>query len=269
MFCLKLYYYNFIHLSITFWEIKRIDFLEHKKAQYKCIMPLHFCKEDNFLSALFFGGVWVRVLLGRLRSLGAVAFPWRWLRTRQFLLFSFWRVPARSWGDSAHVKSCFFLFGVCLLSLGAAPHTSILAFFFLACACSLWGRLRTRQFLLFSFWRVPAFPWGGYAHVKSCFFLFGVCLRSLEGGSAHANSCFFLFGVYLRSLGGGSAHVNSCFFLFGVYLLSLGVAPHTSILAFPFLACACSLLGVAPHTSILAFFFLTCACSLLGQLRTR
>ena len=218
-------------------------------------MPLHFCKEDNFLSALFFGGVWVRVLLGRLRSLGAVAFPWRWLRTRQFLLFSFWRVPARSWGDSAHVKSCFFLFGVCLLSLGAAPHTPDLAFFFLACACSLlgaaphtpnlaffflactcspWGRLRTRQFLLFSFWRVPALSWRR--------------LRTRQ---------FLLFSFWrVPALsGGGSAHVNSCFFLSGVCLLSLGAASHTSILAFFFLACTCVPLGWLRTRQVLLFSF--------------
>ena len=100
-------------------------------------------------------------------------------------------------GCSAHAKSCFFLFGVylcpvggaphtpnlafsflaCICALsGGAPHTPNLAFFFLACICALLEVLRTRQVLLFLFWRVFVPCWGCSAHAKSCFFFFGVYL---------------------------------------------------------------------------------------------
>ena len=67
-----------------------------------------------------------------------------WLRTRQILLFLFWRMHVPCWSCSAHVKSCFFFSGVCLCPVGVAPHTPNLAFSFLAYACALLGGLRTR-----------------------------------------------------------------------------------------------------------------------------
>ena len=117
-------------------------------------------------------------------------------------------------GCSAHAKSCFFFSGVCLCPVGMAPHTPNLAFSFLACACALLGMaphtpslafsflactcallglLRTRQILLFLFWRVPVPCWDGSAHAKSCFFFSGVCLCPVGNGSAHAKSCFFSY----------------------------------------------------------------------------
>ncbi len=111
-----------------------------------------------------------------------------------FLAFFFLTCAMRrlgvAWGGSAHVISCFFTFWRVRcggLELGGAPpHTPFLAFFFLACApwwfgvvwggsahaiscfflfdvCDMvvWrslGRLRTRHFLPFSFWRVHAHP---------------------------------------------------------------------------------------------------------------
>ena len=115
-----------------------------------------------------------------------------------------------------HTSNLAFSFLACTCALlGMAPHTPNLAFSFLACACALLGGLRTRQILLFLFWRVPVPYWGCSAHAKSCFFFSGVCL------------------------------------------CPIGVAPHTSNLAFSFLACTCALLGLAPHTPNLAFSF-TC-----------
>ena len=163
-----------------------------------------------------------------------------------------------------HTSSLAFSFLACTCALlGMAPHTPSLAFSFLACACALLGGvLRTRQILLFLFWRVPVPCWVGSAHAKSCFFFSGVCLCLVGGcsahakscfffsgvcmcpvgnGSAHAKSCFFFSGVCLCPVGNGSAHAKSCFFFSGVYLCPVGVAPHTPNLAFSFLACACSL----------------------------
>ena len=120
-----------------------------------------------------------------------------------------------------HASSLAFSFLACACALlGMAPHTPSLAFSFLACTCALLGLLRTRQILLFLFWRVPVPCWDGSAHAKSCFFFSGVCLCPVGNGSAHAKSCFFFSGVYL---------------------CPVGVAPHTPNLAFSFLACACSL----------------------------
>ena len=84
-------------------------------------------------------------------------------------------------GGSAHAISCFFLFDVCS-----------------AAVWSRRGRLRTRHFLLFSFWRVQRGslePAGG---------------GSGRGGSGGGGSGRGGSG------GGGSAHVISCFFLFDV-----------------------------------------------------
>ena len=71
-----------------------------------------------------------------------------------------------------------------------APHTSSLAFSFLACACALLELLRTRQILLFLFWRVPVPYWGCSAHAKSCFFFSGVYLCP-AGGAPHTPNLAF------------------------------------------------------------------------------
>ena len=122
------------------------------------------------------------------------------LRTRHFLLFSFWRVRRGSLeppGAAPHTPFLAFFFLTCAARQfgaagGAAPHTPFLAFFFLTCAawqfgasgggsahaiscfflfdvCSaaVWsrqGRLRTRHFLLFSFWRVQRGGCHAYCH---------------------------------------------------------------------------------------------------------
>ena len=88
-----------------------------------------------------------------------------------------------------HTSSLAFSFLACTCALlGMAPHTSSLAFSFLACACALLGLLRTRQFLLFLFWRVLVPCWGGSAHAKSCFFFSGVCLLSSTSSASHGNA---------------------------------------------------------------------------------
>ena len=113
-----------------------------------------------------------------------------------------------------HTSSLAFSFLACACALlGIAPHTPNLAFSFLACTCALLGGgvLRTRLVLLFLFWRVPVPCWDGSAHAKSCFFFSGVCLCPVGNGSAHAKSCFFFSGVYL---------------------CPVGMAPHTPNLAF-------------------------------------
>ena len=49
-----------------------------------------------------------------------------------------------------HTSNLAFSFLACTCALlGMAPHTPNLAFSFLACACALLGGLRTRQVLLF------------------------------------------------------------------------------------------------------------------------
>ena len=217
----------------------------------------------------------------------------------------------RRLGRSAHVSSCFFLSGVCLPSLTeasgplrtrqlllfpfwrvpafpcsgdwAAPHTSALAFSFLACACLLWdwrlgcsahvsfffflsgvclpsltaaiGPLRTRQLLLFPFWRVPAFPCRGVRaapHTSAFCFFFPACaclpLRRRQGRSAHVSSCLFLFGVCLPSLAAAIGPLRTRQLL----LFSFRRVP-----AFP-----CRGVRAAPHTSALAFSFPACACLL-------
>ena len=117
------------------------------------------------------------------------------LRTRQLLLFPFWRVPALPWFGKK-----------------GAPHTSVLAFSFFGVCTPSPGlakkALRTRQLLLFPFWRVPAFPCSSVRaapHTSVLAFSFPACacllLQRRQGRSAHVSSCFFLFGVCLRSLG--------------------------------------------------------------------
>ena len=104
-----------------------------------------------------------------------------------------------------------------------APHTSSLAFSFLACACALlellrtrqillflfwrvhvpyWGWLRTRQILLFLFWRVPVPCWEWLRTRQVLLFLFWRVLVPCWGCSAHAKSCFFFSGVCLCPVGG-------------------------------------------------------------------
>ncbi len=91
-------------------------------------------------------------------------------------------------GSSAHVISCFFLFGVywfpfwgCSGMAGAAPHTLFIAFFFLACTV---GRLRDGR--------------GGSAHVISCFFLFDVCSRTAPGWQGRLRTRYFLLFPFWR-----------------------------------------------------------------------
>ena len=115
-----------------------------------------------------------------------------------------------------------------------APHTPNLAFSFLACACALLGVLRTRQVLLFLFWRVLVPCWGYSAHAKSCFFFSGVCLCPV-GMAPHTPNLAFSFLACACAL--------------------LGMAPHTPSLAFSFLACTCALLGVLRTRQILLFLF--------------
>ena len=130
-----------------------------------------------------------------------------------------------------------------------APHTSSLAFSFLACACALLELLRTRQILLFLFWRVLVPCWGGSAHAKSCFFFSGVCMCLVGGCSAHAKSCFFFSGVCMCPIGVGSAHAKSCFFFSGV--------------------CLCPVGGCSAHAKSCFFFFGVYLCPVGGVLRTR
>ena len=134
-----------------------------------------------------------------------------------------------------------------------APHTSSLAFSFLACACALLELLRTRQILLFLFWRVPVPCWGWLRTRQILLFLFWRVPVPYWGCSAHAKSCFFFFGVCLCPVGVGSAHAKSCLFFSGVCLCPIGVAPHTPSLAFSFLACTCALLGLLRTRQILLF----------------
>ncbi len=156
------------------------------------------------------------------------------------LAFSFLACACLPWqrrlGRSAHVSSCFFFFGVCLPSLAAAigplrtrqfllfpfwrvpafpgsgvraaPHTSALAFSFLACACLPWQRRLGRS-----------------AHVSSCFFFFGVCLPSLAAAIGPLRTRQFLLFPFWRVPAFPGSGVRA--------------APHTSALAFSFLACAC------------------------------
>ena len=233
-----------------------------------------------------------------LPSLAAAIGP---LRTRQLLLFPFWRVPAFPYSGD-----------------WAAPHTSALAFSFLACACLLWdwrqgrsahvsscfffsgvclpsltaaiGPLRTRQLLLFPFWRVPAFPCRGVRtapHTSALAFSFLACtclpLQRRLGRSAHVSSCFFLSGVCLPSLTAAIGPLRTRqLLLFPFWRVPAfpysgdWAAPHTSALAFSFLACAClplqRRLGRSAHVSSCFFPFGVCLPSLtaaIGPLRTR
>ena len=77
-----------------------------------------------------------------------------------------------------------------------------------------WVLLRTRQILLFPFWRVPAPVGCCSAHAKSCFFLFWRVPAPVGCCSAHAKPCFFLFWRVPAPVGCCSAHAKSCFFLF-------------------------------------------------------
>ena len=152
----------------------------------------------------------------------------RALRTRHFLLFSFWRVLSFPWfGEKA------------------APHTSALAFSLLACACLLWD------------WRLSR-----SAHVISCFFLSGVCLPSLGSAKRPLRTRQLLPFPFRRVPSFPYSGVRA--------------APHTSALAFSFLACAClplqQRLGRSAHVSSCLFLFGVCLPSLtaaIGPLRTR
>ena len=106
-------------------------------------------------------------------------------------------------GGSALAISCFFLFDVC----SAAPHTSFLAFFFLACAIRQFGA-----------------SGGGSAHVIFYFFLFGVCSAAVWSRRGRLRTRHFLLFPFWR------VRYDS--------LEPAGAAPHTSFLAFFFLACA-------------------------------
>ena len=150
------------------------------------------------------------------------------LRTRHNLAFLFWRVPAFS-----------------LAGEEDAPHTSKPCFFFLACASAL---LQWRK--------------GCSAHVKTLFFLFGVCLRPLVLAKwlphTRHNLAFSFWRVPVPSWAGERS------------------APHTSFPCFFFLACASALLcwrnGCPAHVTILLFLFDVCQCSLVlakWLLRTR
>ena len=142
-----------------------------------------------------------------------------------------------------HTPNLAFSFLACACALlGVAPHTSNLAFSFLACACSLLGGLRTRQILLFLFWRVLVPCWGGSAHAKSCFFFSGVCMCPVGGGgSAHAKSCFFFSGMCLCPVGGCSAHAKSCLFFSGMCLCPVGgCSAHAKSCLFLFGVCLLS-----------------------------
>ena len=74
------------------------------------------------------------------------------LRTRQILLFLFWRVHVPCWG--------------------VLRTRQILLFLFWRVHVPYWGWLRTRQILLFLFWRVPVPCWGGAPHTPNLAFSF-------------------------------------------------------------------------------------------------
>ena len=151
-----------------------------------------------------------------LPSLAAASGP---LRTRQLLLFPFWRVPAfpcSSVRAAPHTSALAFPFwrvpAFPWFGKKGAPHTPALAFSFFGVCTPSPGlakkALRTRQLLLFPFWRVPAFPCSSVRaapHTSVLAFSFPACacllLQRRQGRSAHVSSCFFLFGVCLRSLG--------------------------------------------------------------------
>ena len=101
-----------------------------------------------------------------------------------------------------------------------APHTPNLAFSFLACACALLGWLRTRQILLFLFWRVPVPCWGWLRTRQILPFLFWRVPVPCWGVLRTRQILPFLFWRVPVPCWG---------------------APHTPNLAFSFLACAYSL----------------------------
>ena len=97
------------------------------------------------------------------------------------------------WGWKKFPEVLFFIIVVGFLGVACAG--------FLFGGGSGWrGRLRTRYFLLFSFWRL-LIPFLGL-------------LRDGGGGSAHAISCFSFFDVCSTSLPSRSAHVISRFSAF-------------------------------------------------------
>ena len=109
-----------------------------------------------------------------------------------------------------HTSSLAFSFLACTCALlGMAPHTPSLAFSFLACACALLGWLRTRQILLFLFWRVPVPCWEWLRTRQVLLFLFWRVLVPCWGCSAHAKSCFFFSGVCLLSSTSSASHGNA------------------------------------------------------------
>ena len=170
-------------------------------------------------------------------------------------------------GRSAHVKTLLFLFGVCQCSLAMAK-----------------GMLRTRQNLVFSFWRVPPPSCAGEMAAphtsQSCFF-FLTCASALlcwrNGCSAHVKTLLFLFGVCLRPLWLAKGMLRTrhfpCFFFLACTSALLcwrnGCPAHVIFLAFSFWrvpAFSCAGERDAPHTSQSCFFFLACA-SALSQRR--
>ena len=101
------------------------------------------------------------------------------LRTRQILLFLFWRVHVPCWGVLRTRQILLFLFWrVPVPYWGWLRTRQILLFLFWRVPVPCWEWLRTRQVLLFLFWRVLVPCWGCSAHAKSCFFFSGVCLLS-------------------------------------------------------------------------------------------
>ena len=169
-------------------------------------------------------------------------FPCFFLLFHPFLLISCFSFPAcaflplqRHQGRSAHVSSCFFLFGVCLPSLATTS-----------------GPLRTRQLLLFPFWRVPSFPCND--------------IRAAPHTSALAFSFWRVPAFPCNGIRAAPHTSALAFFFWRVPAFSgtgVRAAPHTSPLAFSFFwrvpAFPCNDIRAAPHTSALTFSFLACA----------
>ena len=100
-----------------------------------------------------------------------------------FLAFSFLTCAIRQFGaaggGSAHAISCFFLFDVC--------DTAV---------WSRWGRLRTRHFLFFPFWRVQRGslePPGAAPHTPFLAFFFLACaIRQFGAAGGRLRTRHFL-----------------------------------------------------------------------------
>ena len=182
------------------------------------------------------------------------------------MVFLFWRVPMPSWAGkmaAPHTSQPCFSFLTCASALlqwrkERSAHVISLLFLFDVCQCSLGlakGMLRTRHFLAFSFWRVPAPSWDGEMAAphtsQSCFF-FLACASALlgwrKGCSAHVISLLFLFGVcqcplVLAKWSLRTRH-NLAFSFWRVPPPSHNgdlAFPHTSQSCFSFLACASAL----------------------------